>query len=143
KFHAEAGQSFVFRVRCARLEDRIHDLQTHADPILTLRAATGATLATSDNNEYYADPVLAYQAEQSGDFLLEIRDVRYQGNAYWEYCIEANSRPLVECVFPLAVTAGAKQTVQPLGELVSAGASAQCQLPKKLATGVHSVELTL
>src|SRR4051812_13197173 len=37
RFHADAGQSLVFRVRCARLEDRIHDLQTHADPILTLR----------------------------------------------------------------------------------------------------------
>jgi hypothetical protein len=143
KFHAEAGQPFVFRVRCARLEDRIHDLQTHADPIVTLRTATGATLATSDNNEYYADPVLAYRFEQAGDYLLEIRDVRYQGNAYWEYCIEANSRPLIECVFPLAATAGAKPSFQLLGELVAAGAAAECQVPKKLAAGIHWLELTL
>src|SRR5262245_35310670 len=54
KFRAEAGEAMIFHVRCARLEDRIHDLQTHADPILTLRNATGATLAVSDNNEYYA-----------------------------------------------------------------------------------------
>jgi hypothetical protein len=143
KFYAAAGQPLVFRVRCARLQDRIHDLQTHADPIVTLRTATGATLATSDNNEYYADPVLAYRFEQAGDYLLEIRDVRYQGNAYWEYCIEASSQPLVECVFPLAATAGAKQTFQPLGELVAAGAVADCQVSKKLAAGIHPLELTL
>src|SRR3954468_9047308 len=106
RFHADQGQSLVFRVRCARLEDRIHDLQTHADPILTLRNAGGGTLATSDNNGYYADPLVAYRFAQAGDYLLEIRDVRYQGNQYWEYCIEINDRSLVECVFPLAVTAG-------------------------------------
>src|SRR5262249_8908074 len=60
KFHVEEGTSLSFQVRCARLEDRIHDLQTHADPILTLRNAAGGTLASSDNNSYYADPVFAY-----------------------------------------------------------------------------------
>src|SRR5882724_8053540 len=109
RFHVEVGEAIVFRVRCARLEDRIHDLQTHADPILTLRNAAGGTLAASDNNEYYADPVLAYRFYRAGDYLLELRDVRYQGNQYWEYCIEINSRPLVECVFPLSVTAGSTE----------------------------------
>src|SRR5204862_8097885 len=28
RFHVEAGEALVFHVRCARLEDRIHDLQT-------------------------------------------------------------------------------------------------------------------
>src|SRR5678816_1180787 len=49
KFHAEAGQSFSFHVRCGRLEDRIHDLQNHGDPILTIRNVAGGVVAMSDN----------------------------------------------------------------------------------------------
>src|SRR5207253_5806470 len=35
KFHAEAGQTFTFELLCARIQDKIHDLQKHADPLLT------------------------------------------------------------------------------------------------------------
>ncbi len=143
QFHADAGQSLVFRVRCARLEDRIHDLQTHADPILTLRTASGATLATSDNNEYYADPLVAYQFAQAGDYLLEIRDVRYQGNQYWEYCLEINDRPLAECVFPLAVTAGSTELIQPLGELVAGSPAMEWSVPASAKSGIQWFELPL
>ena len=45
KFNVEAGQTVVFQVRCQRLQDKIHDLQAHADPILTLRDTKGAVLA--------------------------------------------------------------------------------------------------
>jgi len=141
KFHAEAGESLVFHVRCARLEDRIHDLQTHADPILTLRTAAGATLAASDNNGYYADPVLAYRFEQAGDYLLELRDVRYQGNQYWEYCIEINDRPLVETVFPLAVAAGQSETFEPIGHLLPADAHIAWMMPTSQPPGLAAMQL--
>jgi hypothetical protein len=120
RFQAEAGASVAFLVRCARLEDRIHDLQTHADPIITLRTASGATLAARDNTSYHADPVLAHKFEQAGEYLLEIRDVRYQGNQYWEYCIEASSRPLIELTWPLAVQPGHETSLEPLGLLLPA-----------------------
>jgi hypothetical protein len=143
KFRAEAGEAVVFHVRCARLEDRIHDLQTHADPILTLRNSMGGTLAVSDNHEYYADPTLAYRFEQAGDYLLEIRDVRYQGNQYWEYCIEINRRPLVECIFPLAVAAGSTEVVQPLGPLVPADARTPWNVSTGIQAGTQWLELPL
>lgn len=143
KFHVDANTALTFHVRCAKLEDRIHDLQTHADPIITLRSASGATLALSDNNEYYADPVLAYRFEQAGDYLLEIRDVRYQGNQYWEYCIEIDSRPLVECVFPLAVAHGQSQTLEPLGPLLAAGEHLIWTPPSDRAPGMNWFRLPL
>jgi len=105
KFHAAAGQSLNFHVRCGRLQDKIHDLQLHCDPILMLRNSAGVTIASSDNY-FRADPLLCHRFEQEGDYLLEIRDVRYQGNQYWEYAIEIGSQPLVECTFPLAVSRG-------------------------------------
>jgi len=102
KFHVEAGQSFTFHVRGQRLEDKIHDLQNHLDPILFLRDSSGSVVAMSDNH-FYADPFLSQTFASAGDYLLEIRDVRYQGNVYWEYAIEAHARPVIAQVTPLAV----------------------------------------
>ena len=52
-----------FHCRAMRLEDRIHDLQQHVDPILTVRnVQTGATVAAADNN-YAADPLLSTPLE--------------------------------------------------------------------------------
>src|SRR5207249_12126216 len=49
KFHAEAGQTFSFEVHGARLHVRIHDLQKHADTMLTLYDAIGSELAVNDD----------------------------------------------------------------------------------------------
>jgi hypothetical protein len=117
KFQATAGQELTFHVRAGRLQDKIHDLQLHCDPILVLRNGAGVTIAASDNY-FRADPLLSYKFEQGGEYLLEIRDVRYQGNAYWEYAIEINSQPFVECVFPLAVARGQSTEMQAAGFLL-------------------------
>ncbi len=143
RFHAEAGQSLVFHVRSARLEDRIHDLQEHSDPILTLRTAAGATLAASDNHEYHADPLLAYRCEQAGDYLLEVRDVRYKGNQYWEYVIEASDRPLVQTVFPLAVAAGQSEPLQLAGHNLPGDGTVNFTAPTALVPGMHWIDLSL
>lgn len=143
RFAAEAGQTLVFQVRCARLQDRIHDLQTHADPIITLKTLSGGTLVSSDNDSYQADPVLAHRFDQAGEYLLEVRDVRYQGNQYWEYCIEINSRPLVESVFPLAVGPGQSAVLEPYGLLVPEGARANVTVPTSHRTGVDWFRLSL
>jgi hypothetical protein len=105
KFHVEAGTALNFHVQCMRLQNRIHDLQQHADPILTIRNAAGVTLASSDNF-FFGDPAVDYVFPQAGDYLLEIRDVRYQGNKYWQYSIEVSERPFVSNVYPLGVAAG-------------------------------------
>jgi len=145
RFHAEAGQLLVFHVRSARLEDRIHDLQEHSDPILTLRTAAGGTLAASDNDQYHADPLLAYRFTEAGDYLLEVRDVRYKGNQYWEYVIEASDRPFIQAVFPLAVTAGQPETLQLAGYNLpdaSAGTSTvNFTAATALVPGMHWIDL--
>lgn len=117
KFHATAGQALNMHVRCGRLQDKIHDLQLHCDPILMLRNSAGVTIAASDNY-FRADPLLSHRFEQEGDYMLEIRDVRYQGNQYWEYAIEISSQPIVECTFPLAVSRGAATELTAAGFLL-------------------------
>ncbi len=141
RFHVEAGQAFTFHVRSSRLQDRIHDLQNHSDPIVTLRTATGTTIAASDNH-FYGDPLLSHRFEQAGDYLLEIRDVRFEGNTYWEYCIEANSRPFVETVFPLAVARGQSAPLELVGyQLPATPTSVACTAPMDMPLGLQAMRL--
>jgi len=92
KFNVEAGTTLHFHVRCGRLQDRIHDLQNHADPLLTIRNSNGSTIAASDNY-FFGDPFLAHKFEQAGEYFMELRDVRYEGNVNWEYAVEISARP--------------------------------------------------
>ena len=135
KFKVEAGQSFVFHVRSQRLQDRIHDLQSHSDPILTIRNAQGSTIAAADN-VFQGDPFLCHRFEQAGEYLLEMRDVRYNGNQYWEYAVEIHSRPFVRSVFPLAIAAGKETKLTAIGaQLAASGAGFQPALELTLPAG--------
>lgn len=128
KFEAAAGQSLSFHVRSARLEDRIHDLQTHSDPIITLKNSAGVDLAQVDNY-FFADPLLAYKFAQAGTYYLEIRDVRYQGNPFWQYSIEINDRPFLTNVFPMQAVPGQESKVELIGVNLPAEAKTSFTIP--------------
>lgn len=131
RFHLDQPAKLTFHCRAMRLQDRIHDLQTHIDPIITIRnAKTGSTLAAADNT-YAADPFLA-QEFPPGDYLLEVRDVRYAGNAYWNYCIEISDRPYVSHVYPSAVTKGQSTDLQLIGQHLPTSAVAAFAAPESL-----------
>ena len=99
------GQRVVFSVWANRLENKIHDLQLHFDPILLLFDASGRELA-ADDNHHFADPLLAYEFKQDGTYYLQVRDTTYGGNANWTYALQATSGPVATSVFPLAVNPG-------------------------------------
>ncbi len=92
-FEAEKGQTVSFDVWGNRLENKIHDLQTHFDPILSVHDAQGRELATADNS-HFADPCLAFVAPLSGTFFLQVRDTTYAGNPSWSYALCAVSARL-------------------------------------------------
>jgi hypothetical protein len=142
KFHVDAGRSLVFRVRGMALEDRIHDLQLHLDPIIALYGPNGATLAVCDN-DISGDPLLGYRFEHAGDYTLEIRDVRYKGDQNWVYCIEINDRPFVRTALPLGVAAGTRVAFQPVGFMFARSARIDWTVPREWAPGVHEVQLPL
>ena len=119
-----------------RLQDRIHDLQQHADPILSIRNASGSTLAAADN-VFAADPFLVYTFPETGDYFLELRDVRFQGNPYWSYCIEAHSRPFVTTVFPLAIKPNDDQALQLIGESLGETSQSTIKLDPDAKSGVQ------
>jgi hypothetical protein len=142
KFHVEAGTALTFHVQAQRLENRIHDLQEHVDPILTLRNATGSVLAVNDN--YFAgDPLLHHRFAAAGDYFLEIRDVRYGGNPDWLYSIEINDRPFVTNVFPSRVTPGKTTRVKLIGYNLPTDPMASITLPADAPEGLQWTVLRL
>jgi len=142
KFHVEAGRSLVFRVRGMTLEDRIHDLQLHLDPIITLRSSTGATIAVCDN-DISGDPLLCHRFERAGDYTLEIRDVRYKGDRDWVYCVEISDRPFLRTAFPLAVAPGQHVTLRPIGFQIPEKSAIDWIVPTTWDAGIHDAQLPL
>ncbi|MFO1064046.1 MAG: PPC domain-containing protein [Pirellulales bacterium] len=140
RFHISSPVTLTFHVLCMRLEDRIHDLQNHADPILTIRDSNGSVVVASDNAAA-GDPLVSHRFEREGDYTIEMRDVRFQGNNYWEYCIEVSDRPQVTTVAPIAVTAGKPQSFERLGLNIPAEKNIEFTVPAESEAGLVNLPL--
>src|SRR5437588_579439 len=95
------GKGVTAELFCARLQDKIHDLQKHAKPMLTLFDADGRELAANDTF-FFADPLLSYTIPKAGTYYLQVRESTYDGDARWVYALAATNRPYVSHVFPMA-----------------------------------------
>jgi hypothetical protein len=138
KFHAEAGQTVTFEVYCARLQDKIHDLQKHADPLLALFDADGRELAANDDF-YFADPLLSYTIAKTGDYYVQVRDSKYDGDPRWAYALLATNRPHVTHVFPMAANPGQTLDVEPVGSAALVKKRIALTAPREI--GVQQVQL--
>jgi hypothetical protein len=138
KFRAKAGQTITFEVLCARLQDKIHDLQKHADPILTLSDDAGRELAANDDF-YFADPLLTFTFKTEGDYYLQIRDSKYDGDPRWVYALLATDLPYVSHVFPFAVQTGKTVEVEPAGSV--ALVKPRLLVKASAKTGLHEMVL--
>ena len=139
-FKAKAGQVLTFEVHCARIQDKIHDLQKHADPLIRIFEPSGKELASADD-DFFADPVLAFAVPHDGEYVVEIRDAKYDGDPRWVYALAITDRPYASLAFPLALNPGQTSWMEPVG-------SAKLSLGKSSVTapslpGIHSVPLTV
>jgi hypothetical protein len=142
KFSATAGEELVFAVQCARLEDKIHDIAPHADPMLVLFDATGNELARNDDY-YRADSLLHYKFEKAGEYRIQIRDVNYQGSPHWVYRLNVTARPYVTSVIPCAVQAGKSMDVRVLGWNLGGAQTARVDVPAGTPAGLWDTPLKL
>ena len=114
KFTVGAAQEITFVVQCARLEDKIHELPDHADPVLILRDLNGRELARNDDY-YRADSLLHYKFDRAGQYIIQIRDVNYGGNPLWTYRLSLLTRPYVTGTVPCAVAPGTSADLRVTG----------------------------
>ena len=138
RFHAKAGIPVSFEVICARLEDKIHDLQKHADPLLSILDSRGKELVTNDDY-FFADPYLVFQPPTDGDYVVQIRDVKFDGDPRWVYVLLATDRPHVAQVFPMVGRPSESLPVELLGSATKTQKAAVVSLPKEL--GIHSLAI--
>jgi hypothetical protein len=142
KFKVAAGQEVVFSVLCARLEDKIHDLQDHADPILILWDKAGNELARNDDY-YRADPLLPYKFDKAGEYIVQIRDVGYKGNPYWIYRLNITSRPYITAAIPCAVRPGQSADLRVMGYNLGGAQTAHIDVPANTPPGEWGASLKL
>lgn len=134
KFHADAGQTLTFEVYCARIQDKIHDLQKHADPMLTLFDAEGRELAANDDY-YFADSLLSYTFTKAGDYIIQIRDSKYDGDPRWVYALAITNKPYVAHVYPMAGNPGQEIEVEPVGSAKALQPKVRLRVPKEIGLG--------
>jgi hypothetical protein len=138
KFHANSGQTLTFEVHCARIQDKIHDLQNHADPMITLYDQAGRELAANDDF-YFADPLLTHTFQQDGDYQIQVRDAKYQGDKRWVYALLVTDRPYVSNVYPMAGNPGQTLSVEPVGSARIKQQQVSVRLPSD--PGLHELQL--
>ena len=139
KFAAKGGQILTFEVQCARIQDKIHDLQKHADPLIAVFDESGKELAASDDG-YFADPVLEFKVPKDGEYRIAIRDAKYDGDARWSYALSITDKPYVQQLFPLAANPGQDLNVEPVGSARAMQPLWKLSAPKE--PGLHLVTLT-
>ncbi len=114
KFEAKEGETVTFEMFCARIQDKIHDLQKHAKPMLILIDSDGRELAANDTF-FFADPMLSFKIAKTGTHYLQVRESTYDGDPRWVYAILATNQPYVSHVFPMAGNPGQVIDVEPIG----------------------------
>ncbi|MGE3315762.1 MAG: hypothetical protein AB7O26_11670, partial [Planctomycetaceae bacterium] len=90
------------------------------------------------DNEFAGDPFLSYRFHEAGEYLLEVRDVRYKGNQYWNYSVDISDRPFVIDAFPLAAARGADTRLELIGAQMAADPFAVMSLPADAPLGLRS-----
>lgn len=140
KISVGENQRIVCEVEGARLMGKIHDLQAHFDPVLTLLDETGRELASSDD-AYFADPMLSHEFPRAGDYYLAIRDVTYAGDARWNYALLITDRPYVSAFHPLAGAPGSSSPVDAVGYNLNPD-SLRLEIPENTTLGPRNLALT-
>jgi hypothetical protein len=129
RFTAAAGQRVAIEVFARRLGSPL-------DPMIRLLTLDGRELAFSDDDASTgADGRFAHTFAEAGDYLVEIRDIRYQGGGNFRYRLRLGDFPLVSVPYPLAVQKGSNASVElvgPEGVLASAaGVNVPADYPAK------------
>jgi hypothetical protein len=135
KFIAQAGQRLSFEVLGRRLGSQI-------DPqISLLHATTRKQLAFSDDAPGQSkDPRLTHTFKETGEYLIELRDVRYQGGPDWFYRLRIGDFPMATTTVPLAGKRGSTVQVQFAGPNVEG--IPPMSVPVPAAPDIDAVSLT-
>jgi hypothetical protein len=107
RFTGKKDQLVVIDVYGSRLGSPI-------DPSLAVLDKSGKELARSEDVNGL-DPLLAFKVPEDGEYVLEVRDFRYQGGETIRYRLLAGAVPYVYSVFPFGARSGQSVEVEVRG----------------------------
>lgn len=100
RFEVEAGQRLSFEVLARRIGSPL-------DPLIRLLDANGREIDYSDDEPgLVGDARLRHEFTEAGEYLLELRDVRYQGGGGHFYRLRVGDFPCIDTPVPMATTTG-------------------------------------
>ncbi len=127
KISVEAGQRVSVEVFARRLGSPL-------DPVIRLLTLDGREVAYSDDEPSTgADSRFAHTFEAAGDYLIEIRDIRYQGGGNFRYRLRIGDFPLLSVPYPLAVQKGQSAGLQLTGPGVQLSNSVAVTVPEQVS----------
>jgi hypothetical protein len=113
KVQAKKGQTLSIEVFARRLGSPL-------DASLFIERADGKQLIYSDDAPgLSSDPQLAFTAPEDGTYLIEVRDIRFQGGGLHTYRLRVGDFPLLTGAIPSAVQRGQAATLSPAGPMVT------------------------
>src|SRR5262245_41582731 len=98
RFKAKQGEDLVFEVDAARRGSPL-------DSSLAVLDAQGKELARNED-ALGLDSLLFFTAPEDGEYILQLRDYRFQGGNNYTYRLYAGTLPYVESVFPFGAQRG-------------------------------------
>jgi len=130
-FDARQGQTIVLDLEAKSLGSKLNGVLSVLDP-------AGRVVATSNDYNDDADPLLSFQVPSDGRYAVRVRDLALAGSDKHFYRLTLGELPLVTGVFPLSVAAGAEREVQLVGHNLPPDARAKITADK---TGEVTVPL--
>lgn len=105
KFTVAAGQRISVEVLGRRLGSPL-------DSMIRLLDSKGRELAYSDDAPGLgSDSMLSYTFKDAGEYLLELRDIRFQGGGNFLYRLRIGDFPCVTVPYPMGIQKGASASV--------------------------------
>ena len=119
RFSGTRGQRITAQIYAQRVTESIHIMLVshpvyHMNPVLTVFGPSGQVVAENDNF-YGGDSFLHCELPEDGEYVVQIRDVRFVGSLKHSYCVEISDRPFLTAMFPLAVQRGTTSEARPIG----------------------------
>lgn len=110
KFSVQAGQRITVEAVARRLGSK-------HDPAIRLLDLAGKELAYADDTEGLGqDSRLTHRFQQAGDYVVEVRDVKFLGGADFVYRLRIGDFPPATLPFPLGGKRGTKVQVAAAGQ---------------------------
>jgi hypothetical protein len=105
RFHAEKGQTLVFRVDARSLVPYLADaVPGWFQAVLTLYDAQGREIAFNDDYLFNPDPVLIHRVLETGAYTIKIHDSIYRGRQDFVYRLSIGETPFIDGIFPLGAS---------------------------------------